>query len=103
MEAKIFAETRAFLDRRSKRLCSFEKVKAKVTAGLGDRFSMARFCRPFALSGKPGTWHSAATGRALLSAPEHNLTKRTRQGLINIDNQSQLRRAALRYMQNPQP
>lgn len=42
-ESEEFSETRAFLDRRIENVMQFEKLKAKVTGGGGDRFSMARF------------------------------------------------------------
>lgn len=42
-ESENFADTRAFLDRRIENVMQFEKVKAKLTSGGGERFSMARF------------------------------------------------------------
>ncbi|VWX59040.1 COQ9 family protein [Sphingorhabdus sp. 109] len=42
-ESDDFSDTRAFLDRRIENVMQFEKVKARVTGGGGDRFSMARF------------------------------------------------------------
>ncbi|MEH6791618.1 COQ9 family protein [Parasphingorhabdus sp.] len=42
-ESEDFTDTRAFLDRRIGNVMQFEKVKARVTRGSGDRFSMARF------------------------------------------------------------
>jgi len=42
-ESEDFADTRAFLDRRIENVMQFEKAKAKLTSGGGERFSMARF------------------------------------------------------------